>query len=329
MTSGAMKRRQTGKEVVSLGDLVLDTLVEEVRLPVEAKGHQQTGAVRSEPGGAGNFLITAARLGLKATALGVAGGDPFGRQLLELLQQEGVTTQLVEIHEDECTSTVFVLKDKEDSHAFLGSLANGRPVRFSAAWQEALRTCDALQLWGYSLLEERVRPAIPSALACARQWGIPIFFDPGPLAAQIEPDVLQQVMGQSAVICLNQEEIFPLTGSRELDSVKRFLAEGVNLVCVKRGNQGCVVFQGDQAVEHAGFPVSVADTAGAGDAFNAGLMFAWLHDWAPEQAAAFANAVGAAKARKKGTGRQMPTHQEVLALLAKYQVSVPALVNDD
>lgn len=329
MTSDAMKRRRTSNQVISLGDLVLDILVEEVCLPVEAKGHQQTGAVRSEPGGAGNFLITAARLGLKATALGVAGGDPFGRQLLELLQQEGVATQLVEIHENERTSTVFVLKDKEDDHVFLGSLAEGRPVRFSATWQEALRTCDTLQLWGYSLLEERVRPAIPSALAYARQWGIPIFFDPGPLAARIEPALLQQVMRQSAVICLNQEEVCSLTGSHELDSLKRFLAEGVNLVCVKRGNQGCVIFQSDQAVEHAGFPVSVTDTAGAGDAFNAGLMFAWLQGWDVEQTAAFANAVGAAKARKKGTGRQMPTLQEVLALLAEYQVNVPALVTDD
>jgi len=311
--------------VVSLGDLVLDVLIEGVALPVEINRHQRTGSVKVEPGGAGNFLITGSRLGLNTTPLAVIGDDLFGHQLVEILNAEQINTNLLAIHEQEQTAIVFDLKDQHDRYVFLGSLATGQSVHWNSLWDDAIRTCDAVQLWGYSLLEERMSDVVREGLACAKRHGRPVFFDPGPLASQIKPTLLKQVLRQCAVLVLNQEEVPLITGENEPDSVKKFLMEGVDTICVKRGGQGCIIYQLDSCVSHAGFQVEVVDSAGAGDSFNAGLMTGWLQGWSLDEMAVFSNAVGAAKVRKNGTGRQMPRLHEILALLSENQIELPVI----
>ena len=48
-------------------------------------------------------------------------------------------------------------------------------------------------------------------------------------------------------------------------------------------------------------------------------MYGYLSGWGLERTATFANATGAAKVQKRGTGRQAPTADEVRAVLAAYQ----------
>jgi ribokinase len=52
---------------------------------------------------------------------------------------------------------------------------------------------------------------------------------------------------------------------------------------------------------------------GAGDAFAAGMLYAALHDWPLEDAAVFANAVGAAATTAVGAAEGLPTLEEVAA----------------
>jgi sugar/nucleoside kinase (ribokinase family) len=321
-------QNQAPFRVVSLGDLVMDVILEGVNLPVVVNLHQEPGKVLVEPGGAGNFLITAARLGMSPSAIGVIGEDAFGAQLIDILKKEKVQTEGIIIHADESTSTVFVLKDFQDQYVFLGHLAPGQSVKWNPNWEGILKECEAIQLLGYSLIEERMVNSVLQGLEYAKHLGKPIFFDPGPLAAQIDTLLLKQVIRQCAVITLNQQEVNLLTGSSAPESMKSFLAEGVDMVCIKRASQGCSLFRINEEADHPGFAVDVIDTAGAGDAFNAGLVLGWLNGWELSEIAAFANAVGAAKAKKNGTGRNMPTRQEIVDMLSDHNVPLPVFLHD-
>jgi len=64
----------------------------------------------------------------------------------------------------------------------------------------------------------------------------------------------------------------------------------------------------------------VRDTSAAGDSFDAAFIYAYLRGWSLADVAAFANAVGAAKVQKIGSGTQVPTADEVRAVLKKYGV---------
>ncbi|MBZ0278988.1 MAG: carbohydrate kinase family protein, partial [Anaerolineae bacterium] len=82
------------------------------------------------------------------------------------------------------------------------------------------------------------------------------------------------------------------------------------------------VIQGDHQIVAAGFPVVVADTVGAGDCFNAGLIYGRLMGWDWQQAAQLANACGAAAVQKVGGGRNAPTRAEVETVLRNNEVSL-------
>lgn len=70
--------------------------------------------------------------------------------------------------------------------------------------------------------------------------------------------------------------------------------------CVTRGARGCVVMIGDDYAECAGYPVRVADTVGAGDAFAAAFLHGIGEGWAAAKIGDFANRLGALVASRPG-----------------------------
>jgi fructokinase len=75
---------------------------------------------------------------------------------------------------------------------------------------------------------------------------------------------------------------------------------GWRAVCVTRGGEGCALLLGGQYIEAAGYPVAVADTVGAGDAFAAALLHGIHAGWPPHEVADFANRLGALVASRPG-----------------------------
>ena len=69
-----------------------------------------------------------------------------------------------------------------------------------------------------------------------------------------------------------------------------------------------------------GFNVRAVDTTGAGDAFNAALVYGHLAGWPLEKAARFANIVGAVKVTKMGAGVNVPTKAEIDRFLTEHRV---------
>ncbi len=312
--------------VLSIGDLVTDVMLAIPRLPVQAEENQIVQSVQLEPGGAGNFLIAGARLGLRMAALGVVGADdPFGAAALNALLYEGVDVHRVVRQRGGTTTIVFVLADERAEHVFLGQNGTGEVIPFSGEWQEAVLQADALQLWGYTLNEERIAAASLDALRFGRAQQRTVFFDPGPFMARLPEDIWKETLRHTDVVLLTADEIPAFAGEPgNWQSGGGLLDFGASMVCVKRGGQGCVIFTADEVVQHGGYAVTVRDTTAAGDAFAAGFIYAWLHKFSLAQTAAFANAVGAAKVQKFGSGRQVPTRDEVREVLQTYDATLAA-----
>ncbi len=73
-------------------------------------------------------------------------------------------------------------------------------------------------------------------------------------------------------------------------------------------------------------PVTVRDTTGAGDAFNAGLLVGWRRGWDWPTAAHLAALLGALATTVSGAGLALPGPQAVRAYLAAHPTSVPEAV---
>lgn len=306
--------------VVSVGDLVADIVIRIPHLPVEADCHQLVeGSSQIEPGGAGNFLIAGARLGMDISALGVMGDDAFGKRILQILAEEKVRVDLVELQAEGTTTLVYVLIDRAGGHVFLGEHGVGPAVAFSDAWKRRIDRADAVQTWGYAFQEERLFPIMMDVMTYARAKGRLLLFDPGPHLHSMPFDQRIEILKQCQILLLTEEEIEQFTMEGKVASVAReLLAYGLQMVCVKQGARGCVIYTRDETVCHPGYPVDMVDTTAAGDSFAAAFIFAYLSKWGLAPVAAYANAMGAAKVRKLGSGRQVPTLGEVEQVLKEF-----------
>jgi ribokinase len=304
--------------ILVYGDLVSDMVMRVDRLPIEANRVQNIHGIEIEPGGAGNSLIVAARLGAHAIAFGTIGEDVSGQQVYAALKAEGVDVHAVQRGVGSVNMTVLVLVDAAGEHVFLVHRGYGETLRIGAPERALIAGADAYLVPGYALHEPRVGPVALDALHIAVDAGVPIVSDLGPIVgdASLRESALA-VNAASRMAVLTEEEALIFTGAATANDAARWLqAQGARDVVLKRGAAGCVCYVGaDAPVALEGHPVAARDTSGAGDAFVAGLLVDWLAHRDVVRAARFANAVGAAKVQRVGTGRQMPTRAEIEALL--------------
>ncbi|MCM3924328.1 PfkB family carbohydrate kinase, partial [Frankia sp. AiPs1] len=105
--------------VVVVGGFCLDCIVTTDTLP--AWGDDlRVDAVRTRPGGKGlNQAVALARRGVPVRAVGVVGGDTAGRELLAVLQAEGVDQATMAVRAAAATPICVVLAHPDGRTAFL------------------------------------------------------------------------------------------------------------------------------------------------------------------------------------------------------------------
>lgn len=300
--------------IVTLGDLVADIAVALPALPLEPGHYQEAHSVRLEPGGAGNFLIAGSRLGLRMASAGALGDDAFGRDVAASLAAEGVDMALVDHPAGTTTTAVLVLNDDAGCTVMTGAYGAGPPLTFQPSWADAIAAADAVFAFGYSLREQRIQSAVLDALAHGRALGRPVFFDPGPEFYLLDAPARARALASAEILLLTEEEV-TITGAADPADLLRHS----RIVVVKRGAAGCQIWTGAGPLDVPGFPVMARDVAGAGDCFAAAFVYGYLSGWSLERTATVANAMGAAKVQKRGTGRQVPTLDELRTVLETHR----------
>ena len=286
-----------------------------VTLPVQPGRHQHTDQLRADPGGAGNVMIAARRLGLDVSAIGTVGDDPFGQQILNGLHAEGIDTRGVAIPPGSASTLVMVLTDPSSGeHVFVGHRGGGPVIEPTEITRAVIASADALFVAGFALADARTLALAFASMAQARAAAIPVYFDPGPMLPREQPDTVRRGASLCDVLLLTEDEAAALLGTQA--DHRRLLNEQTALAVVKAGRAGCTIVAADETRRYGGFPAQVMDTVGAGDCFDAAFIAARLKGWTVDDAAALANAAGAASVRKFGAGTNAPTCDEVNAVLA-------------
>ncbi|MDP3340684.1 carbohydrate kinase [Frigidibacter sp.] len=233
------------------------------------------------PGGAVfNTAIALGRLGAPAGFLSGLSTDLFGQMLEASLAASGVDTSLA-IRSDLPTTLAFVrLVNGQASYAFYDENTAGR------------------------MLTAEEMPALPDAVTAIFCGGISLMVEPGGAAyealflreaparvAMIDPNIrpsfisdepayrarIARMIAAADIVKLSDEDLRWLAGPGEIPALAAWLLEaGPKAVFVTEGAAGAHAFTADQAIFAPGLKVTVADTVGAGDTFNAGILAA-LH----------------------------------------------------
>lgn len=285
-----------------------------------------TGFRRGWGGDTSNFVVAAARLGASSGYITRLGGDEFGRAFLDLWRREGVDASQVVVEPDGFTAVYFIALDEQGRHSFTYYRAHSAASRLSPSDlnQDYLASARVVHTSGITqAISPSAREAAFEALRLARAQRVVTSYDanvrPRLMALEaLRPTVLDS-FALADVVFLSTEDAGYLFGDTAgEDVVGRILRLGARLVVLRQGPLGCLVgtAEGLRAAV-PGWRVAAVDATGAGDAFNAAFLIRWLEGATPEQAARFANAVGALVTTGLGAVAPIPRRPEVEAFMAQ------------
>ncbi len=314
--------------VLLLTESTLDIILEmEGTFPIAGGCSRRVKKTTFEPGGEGNIIIVFNRMGGSAMPTGPLGEDAYGEFLRNAYKEQGVDTSQLKVVEGFKTPVANCIIDEKGEHTFVSTLQGCRFSEFEEVLK-LLESCEGLFVSGYHVVDKDSDffSLTLKLVSAAKQRGIPVFFDPGPLADKIDKNALREILSSTTVISLNQEEAYLLTGNEDIEqAAAELLTEMDGTVVVKSGGRGCYTADKERKRWYSGFKVKAVDTMGAGDSFVGALMYAWLSEFDRDTCFIFANAVGAAKAAKLGTGSKVPTFNEVVAILEQNGYNIPKI----
>ena len=152
--------------------------------------------------------------------------------------------------------------------------------------------------------------------------------DPGPLGADIPPDVLSLVAGRADWLSCNLREALLLSGAADARGAAAALRQSWRAVVIRLGPDGCLIAPGSTVPDSGvpgsvapdgielvpGFPVEAIDTSGAGDLHTGAFLAGLAAGESPTEAALRANACAALAVTRRGPATA-PNADEVQALL--------------
>ncbi|MFI7605337.1 carbohydrate kinase family protein [Micromonospora sp. NPDC049366] len=288
--------------ILVVGDVITDVVA--VLSGPLANGTDTAAEIRFSGGGqAANTAAWIAAQGVPVTLVGAVGDDPAGRDRLTELERSGVDCAVDRV-EDASTGTVIVLAT--DGERTMVS-QRGANLRLTAEHVDravaAAADAGHLHLSAYTLLDAGSRGAGLRALAAARERGLTTSVDAasaGPLRRVGSAAFLAWVRDVDLLL-VNADEAGVLAGGLDPAAQARALSAAARRVVVKRGAAGAVWADRTATVSVAPTRrVAVVDVTGAGDAFAAGLLTAWLAGAEPRAALNRAGDLGALAVAKVG-----------------------------
>jgi len=301
--------------IAIIGSIVTDIVVQTPHIPASGENMHAPRIQMMTGGKAANAAVAFRRLGGSAHLFGNTGADGFGRQARVDLEAEGVDISGVGVDSEQPTGSGILLVEPDGQTAFIiapGANLTLKPQQLEANLRPLLPHLDGL-LFNFESPED----CLLLAADLARSHGVPIIVDAGP-----DRPYSPELWRDAAILSPNQPETEAIVGypipddESAVAAARDLLARGPQNVVLKLGARGALLATADTIHHIPAFPVTAVDSAGAGDAFTAGLALAVLRGQGLPRAVRFANACGAVAASRFGTMPAMPRLAEAEALLA-------------
>lgn len=254
--------------ILGIGELLWDMLPEGARL-----------------GGApANFSVMAGRLGNHAAILSRVGRDDLGREAVHLLDPLPSDTSFLQVDPMQETGRVTVSFSDGQPAYTIHHPAAWDFMELSDDWVRLAERTDAICFGSLAQRSVESRQTIQTLAAQASSRCVRIF-DVNLRPPFYSSEVIQESLELATVCKMNDAEVsqvmalLGMPGEDDTDGgslrrgAERLLMEfpTLQLIAITCGGHGSLLVTRDEWHRHAGFPVKVADTIGAGDAFTAAM----------------------------------------------------------
>ena len=299
-------------DVVGLNGLDYDIVLAVDHLPQ----HDEKLSVRllgNYPGGpVGNFACAASRLGLRVAVAAELGEDVNANAILHELVTYAVSPDWIVQEKGKTTDFTVILVDPSGERAILVVQPDDEQQAGSnVEIPEVVYKTNYLYLTMHSF--KQVFAHLPSI----RESGVKVMIDIENTKATLDVP-LMTILENCDIASFNRSG-FTAFANREphlalLDRLKA--SSNVETILVTMGKEGAMgVDRSQKAVHIPGIPVTVKDTTGAGDTFNAAFLASKLKGFSLLESLQFSIAASALSVTGYGPKGKLPTWGEVTTFL--------------
>lgn len=265
------------------------------------------------PGGAPmNVAYHLKKLGTNPALITKIGLDDYGKKLVNMLSESGVTTEYFQVDYDHPTGLVYANVNNHQEVVY--------DIVYPSAWDfiewndeftGLLEHADFFVFGSLTSRNKESRDTLYQLLDIAKKKVLDINLRP----PHFNRSKVEYLLQKADILKMNEAELELITGwfnqfkSNE-DRIKLIQERfGIETLIVTRGGDGATVNNKGTLHYHTGFEVEVADTIGSGDSFLAGFINQLLNGSSVQDALAFASGIGAFIAAKPGACPQYEISQ--------------------
>ena len=258
------------RKVIGIGETVLDIIF---------KNDQPIGAV---PGGSVfNGIISLGRAGVETTFISEAGNDRVGHKIIGFLRQNGVNADNVNIHPNSKSPISLAFLDEDGSADYIFYKDHPHD-RLDFAYPDVGRD-DVVMFGSFYAVNPAIRPQVMGFIEYARSRGAILYYDVNFRSShrndviKITPNLLENL--EYADIVRGSTEDFDVL-FRKTDPDQIYRSEVAfycrRFICTAGGSSVALRTGDGLAKDYPALQTDIVSTIGAGDNFNAGLVYGLL-----------------------------------------------------
>jgi sugar/nucleoside kinase (ribokinase family) len=274
-------------------------------------------------GCASNAALDLAKVGVTVGASGCVGDDPFGRFVVETLDEGGVRIDGIHRIPDRGTASSMVINVRGEDRRFISTF--GANLLFSvdhipSDWVEQAKV---LYVGGYLTMPALETDAFVDLLRRARAAGTKTVVDVVLTGRECDLEKLAAVLPETDVFLPNDDEAAILLGEKDpLVQAERFREMGAATVVITQGEGGTLLLSDGLRLRSGVYPTEMVGGTGSGDAFDAGYCTGLLLGEDPAGCLRWGSALGASCVRALGATESVFTRPEAEAFMRKHELKI-------
>jgi len=238
-------------------------------------------------------------LGTKVSLTSCIGSDIFGELCCRLLHAAGVELSRV-VHAREGVGTgvtlILPLSASRRILTYPGAMFEMGIGDLDIEYLATARHFHVSSLF----LHRKLLPDIPALFREMKHRGLTTSLDTNDDPAQKWGSSVEELLPMVDILFCTEQELVRIARINDLESAARSLSAKLPVLVVKRGPQGASVYAKGLNQHVDALSVTVVDTVGAGDSFDAGFLHQWLHGAPLDRCLAFGNVTGAFSVTRSG-----------------------------
>lgn len=253
------------RKIFGIGETIYDILF------------RQGQPVAAVPGGSVfNGLISLGRTGLDCTFITEVGDDQVGQNILAFMQKNGINTDFVSCYKGKKTAISLAFLDENgDAHySFYKDYPNNR-LDFE---MPLIQKDDIVAFGAYFALNPVLKDKVRPFLNYAKEQGAILYYDLNfrdNHAHEVEAlrDTFKENFAIADIVRGSHEDFINVYGHDDCHRIYDDISKYCPRFICTRGSNGVLVIDHGQEYRVCSHPIVPVSTIGAGDNFNAGILY--------------------------------------------------------